>query len=691
MKQGRIPTHKAKSPLRAVGRPAEAASPAWPALTPPDSGAADRSVGMGLSAAVFSEIDRHFAALLDRLAGGDRPDIALAAALVSGRRREGHICLDLKSVAGRRFPEAARGSEPTVLCPALGDWRAQLRAAPVVGQPGEFRPLILDGADRLYLHRYWHYQESLATAILQRASAVTAVDSGRLEAALDRLFPLVGGGTDWQRVAAETAARRQFSVISGGPGTGKTRTLARILALLIELHEGPPLRFALAAPTGKAAARIQEALRQAREQLPCTETVKALMPAEARTIHRLLEPLPDSTAFRRNAEHPLAADVVVIDEASMVDLALMAKLFAAVPPRTRLILLGDKDQLASVEAGAVLGDLCAGKSKDQSRPAELTSSVAAGTPAAAAAEGKSGAGPRAALAASIVELRRNFRFGEQSAIFRLSQQLNAGDADGALGELARARADGEEIRGAKLPAPGDLKAALREKLLAGWRPYFEATDPRAALEALGRFRILCAVREGPYGVQRVNALAEEILAEAGLIQPAGPAYLRRPLMVTRNDYGLRLFNGDIGAILSFTPGHAPGDEPGAPVRKEPGSSAAPQGPEGAAKEAVHACFLGADGEVRAFLPARLPEHETVFAMTIHKSQGSEFERLLLILPERDSPVLTRELLYTGLTRAREGAEIWFEEGIFRQAVARQVERTSGLRDALWQSKSEPTA
>lgn len=321
-------------------------------LPPPHVGAYD----------TFSDLDRHFASFMERLAGGGQPELALAAALVSQKRSEGHICLDLAAVAGKTSPDAAAAAVQSITCPELASWTEKLRASPVVGAPGEFKPLILDSAGRLYLHRYWEYETALASEVKRRASeAASITDEKLLDERVDRLFaPVARDESDWQRAAALTAVRKQLCVISGGPGTGKTRTLARILALLLELAQDKPLRIAVTAPTGKAAVRIQDEIRAAKEQLPCAEKTKAQLPEQAATIHRLLGATPDSAFFRHNANNPLPVDVIAVDEASMVDLALMAKLFAAIPASAKVILLGDKDQLASVEAGAVLGDICAG-------------------------------------------------------------------------------------------------------------------------------------------------------------------------------------------------------------------------------------------------------------------------------------------------------------------------------------------
>jgi exodeoxyribonuclease V alpha subunit len=314
-----------------------------------------------ISSSAFSDLDRHFAAFIEEQAGREQPLVGLAAALVSRKRIEGHICLDLEALAGSSFPDPPADGVTSIQLPRLKHWIKALNPSPVVGSPGDFKPLVLDARHRLYLHRYWEYEQSLAAAILKRAAELPPQpDPATLSQKLQALFPPEPGGTvNWQGVAGLAAVRRKFCVISGGPGTGKTYTLVLILALLLELERNRKLRIAVAAPTGKAAARIQDSIRTVKTTLACDEAIRAQLPERAMTIHRLLGYLPDSARFRHDADNPLPFDVVAVDEASMVDLALMAKLFQAIPASARVILLGDKDQLASVEAGAVLGDICA--------------------------------------------------------------------------------------------------------------------------------------------------------------------------------------------------------------------------------------------------------------------------------------------------------------------------------------------
>jgi exodeoxyribonuclease V alpha subunit len=607
-----------------------------------------------IASSAFSDLDRHFAAFIAAQAcrptgvrpssgaassaGPDQPLLALAAALVSRKRSEGHICLDLKSIAGSTFPDLPPNGMNPIQLPRLKDWVKALNPSPVVGSPSDFKPLNLDARHRLYLRRYWEYEQSLAAAILKRAADLPPQpDQATLDQKLHALFPPEPGETtDWQCAAALAAVRRTFCIISGGPGTGKTHTLVLILALLLELERSRKLRIAVAAPTGKAAARIQDSIRAVKATLACDEATRAQLPEGATTIHRLLGYLPDSARFRYNADNQLPFDVVAVDEASMVDLALMAKLFQAIRPSARVILLGDKDQLASVEAGAVLGDICSAAATDLQ--------IGRGVPTA----------PRASLADCVVQLKKNYRFGQHSAIHRLSNAINEGRVEDVLQTLRDSSANAAaDLVSAPLPRRAELKKALRPRVTAGFTDFLKASDPLAALAALARFRVLCALREGPFGVAGLNQMTEEILEEAGLIRPQNPWYARRPIMITRNDYNLKLFNGDIGLLL-------PDADSGEP----------------------RACFPGPDDTLRKFLPLRLPEHETAYVLTVHKSQGSEFDRVLLILPDRESPVLSRELLYTGITRARASVELWFDEKVFRAALARRVTRTSGLCDAL---------
>jgi len=596
----------------------------------------------------FSPLDLHFARFMAKVSKAPSQELVLAAALVSRMTREGHICLDLSS----QEPIHASETGERVVFPEAGKWGKQLTRSGVVGEPGEHKPLVLDPKGRLYLYRYWEYQEEIAKGIKSRISLDSYVPQVKsLREGLNRIFPaLEEVGTDWQKVAALAAARRKFCVITGGPGTGKTTTVAKILALLMEMEQDRTegLRTALVSPTGKGAARLQEAMKKAKEELACEQSVKALIPDEASTIHRLLGTVVGSPYFRFNALNHLPVDTVVVDEASMVDLALMSKLVQALPSQARFILLGDKDQLSSVEAGAVLGDICdTGQSHPFSKTFcdEIQKTTGYKISGAKAAPGMSD---------SIVQLIRSYRFGYESGIASASRSVNEGNADAALKIMQDAgRGD---FRWSPLPSPKALPRALKDRGLEEFHYLFEVSDPQTAFEQLDRFRIICALRLGPFGVNAVNLLVEHQLRGQKLIRGEGRWYRGRPVLITQNDYNLHLYNGDIGIAM----------------------------PDPGADGELRVFFKAPDGALRALHPVRLPEHETVYAITVHKSQGSEFDRLLLILPDQDSPVLTRELIYTGITRARQGVEVWGNENVFREALGRRTTRVSGLRDALWE-------
>ncbi|MCK2126615.1 exodeoxyribonuclease V subunit alpha [Thauera aromatica] len=682
-------------------------------------------------------LDAAFAGFLWREVPDADPLLVLAAALASHQLGRGHVCLDLAAtladpaLALSLPPEAAGGEdEGADDLPArvlagleLARWQRALDDPRLVGRGAGATPLVAHGT-RLYLRRYWQYEQAVGAALdarLARSAALAAtLPQAALRAALDALFPAAAGpvpipAPDWQKLACALAARSAFAIVTGGPGTGKTTTVVKLLALLQALALSAPasggvparaLRIRLAAPTGKAAARLNEAIagavaRLALDGLAQGEAVRAAIPTTVGTLHRLLGSRPDSRRFRHDARNPLALDVLVIDEASMIDLEMMAAVLAALPAGSRLILLGDKDQLASVEAGAVLGELCAQAHRGRYTPATAAwLRAVSGQDVAAALVDPAGS----ALDQAVAMLRHSFRFAAGSAIGRLAAAVNAGAAEEVVQVLAASAGaqealqwivlDGEDDavlrrlvieggaaeRGASAgAAPGDRGGARRR----GYRHYLEemrrrrpshtagaaAVDAwaRAVLQAHAEFQLLCALRRGPWGVEGLNVRVARMLHAAGLIPAVDGWYAGRPVLVTRNDYALGLMNGDIGITLAVP---------------EPAAEGGTEGGEGGAVR-LRVAFAAGDGSggIRWVLPSRLQAVETVFALTVHKSQGSEFTHTALVLPERPAPILTRELLYTGITRARSFLTLATAGGaaLVAQAVHRRVVRASGLR------------
>src|SRR6266513_182675 len=564
-------------------------------------------------------IDRHFAALINRLAKIPSPELELAAKLVSNFRERGDVCVALRAITGS---DASKIGGPDI--PPLHSWVRKLRASGVVGKPGEFAPLILDENERLYLQRYWKYEDELARNLRARLREHPFRDSdqAKLASNLAKLFPAQG---DLQKVAAFVAATSRLCVISGAPGTGKTRTIVLICALLIALAGKRELYFALAAPTGKAAARLKETIAQTRPLLRLPGAIDEKLPADASTIQRLLGAKGDSPHFRHDAKNPLLADVVIVDEASMIDLALLAKLFDAVRPDARVILVGDKDQLASVEAGSAFRDICT-----PGLEPGISVSLAEAFAKCTGEELEGTSASEAPIHPVVVELRRNYRFTPETGIAELSSAVNQGDSEGAIAVLK----SGGRIRWRPTPLVKKFERELRERVLPRFEKFLTLTDPSDALNQLAEFAVLFALRREPFGAETVNGLLERMLRER--VEGDGRYHGGEPVIIVLKDYNVGLFNGDLGIVL-----------PDAPMGE------------------LRVFFRGEDSDVLNFAPGRLPAHQPAFALTVHKSQGSEFRDALVILPERDAPVLTRELRYAGVTRVRETVEVWATEHILR--------------------------
>ncbi len=521
----------------------------------------------------------------------------------------------------------AANAEGHVCLPQTAASRARLVRSPLVGPPGAYAPLILDAQGRLYFARHWHDEAQLAAGLSRLAGEPDIVDAGLARVWLARLFS--APGSDEQKQAAALACRQRFLVISGGPGTGKTTTVVRLLALLAVLSPRP-LVMAMAAPTGKAAARLSDSVRAAREHLPVDESVQQQLPQTAQTLHRLLGLRPGVFAPRHHAGNPLPLDVLLIDEASMIDLNLMARAVDALPPGARLILLGDRDQLSSVDAGDVLGDLC---QRVSYRPETL-----AWLHEACGSAPQAGAAPNR-LADCVALLSRSHRFAADSDIGELARRVNARAAEAVLDLL-----DDEAHPDAGWCRDDDFAAAL----LAKREAYLTAAQAGEAPEALARhfagFMLLAAERRQ---VDAVNARIESLLVERGSKDAASQWYPGRPVLITENDYGVGVFNGDIG----FTVARGKG---------------------------LRVVFPAAGGAWRELAPGRLPAHQTVFAMTVHKSQGSEYEEVWLLLAQDGG--LDRALVYTAITRARQRFAVSGTRAALAGAVATERPRYSGLAD-----------
>lgn len=643
-------------------------------------------------------LDKAFVAFLhERDPEGD-PLVLLAAALTSHQLGHGHVCLDLFETL--KEPDFALSLPPegdvqtgAMLLPSQllealdGDaWCTALQSSALVEHAGHSahassRPLVLSDR-RLYLRRYWAYERRIDSALRQRLSApqVTPED---LPARLNSLFasPVQPAPIDWQKLACALATRGAFSIVTGGPGTGKTTTVVRLLALLQApaVEAGAPLRIRLAAPTGKAAARLTESISLQVKSLEVADSVRQKIPSDVTTVHRLLGSRPGTRHFRHHAGNRLPLDVLVVDEASMIDLEMMANLLDALPDHARLVLLGDKDQLASVEAGAVLGDLCrdaeAGWYTPQTRAwlEQVSGENLAGSDLQQDLDGTH------PLAQQVVMLRHSRRFGEGSGIGQLSRLVNRQQSQEARALLVA----GHHADLFTLPLKGEQDRGFERLVLEGrgaqakgYRHYLEVLRDRRpsadagledpcwsvwagqVLEAFEAFQVLCAVRKGPWGVEGLNERITRTLFAGKLIEGDQHWYEGRPVLMTRNDYGLGLMNGDIGIALKLP--ERDGDNP---------------------RHVLRVAFARNDGQggIRFVLPSRLNDVETVYAMTVHKSQGSEFSHTALVLPEALNPVLTKELIYTGITRAKH----WFSlieprAGVFEDAVARKVKRLSGL-------------
>ncbi|WP_186435706.1 exodeoxyribonuclease V subunit alpha [Xenorhabdus innexi] len=613
----------------------------------------------------------------------ENPLLLLITAYLSAEAGAGHVCLPLERVVPEHLFEGRNPELVASLWAQAGEPSRQqiisaLQACPAIGDGQSPTPIILsrNGLSdyHLYLQRMWQ-SECQVAAFFADVELADDIDERQLRSILDELFGVVDqdladdDAIDWQKVAAAVAVTSRISVISGGPGTGKTTTVAKLLAALIKLNEGRQLAIQLAAPTGKAAARLTESLSEAVSKLALTDEQRRSIPEQAQTIHRLLGAQPESQKLRYHRDNPLSLDILIIDEASMVDLPMMARLIEALPAKAKVIFLGDKDQLASVEAGAVLGDICrfAEQGYSAARAAQLARLTGCQLAPYSESEQKEAT---LAVRDSLCLLRKSYRFNSASGIGQLASAVNQGNSRRVSSVLKQPLSD---VYFNTLADDEDYQRLLTETA-DGYQGYLalvkEKASEKAILAEFNRFRLLCALREGPFGVSGLNQRVEQLLHSKGMIvlprhvagnrhshikkenaEKENRGYVGRPIMILRNDSTLGLFNGDIGIMLKDH------------------------------NNELKAYFQLSDGQIKPFQPSRLPLHETAYVMTVHKSQGSEFEHTALVLPTQFSPVVSRELVYTALTRAREKLTIYAHKAVLIKAVATPTQRRSGL--AAW--------
>lgn len=655
--------------------------------------------------------------------------VVLAAALISYQSNQGHVCVYLDSSAlstlfGLNEFDLQQHIRPLLaqLPDGVNQWHtAMITALQNSESQGENAPLTLQD-NRLYLQRYWQNEQHISEFLINRS---TQINYQNIKEPLQTLFNVdlafcwqklnelksqglslatfcsdyfhlrndIGIETDalveyltniesideleqlsqqftpaqcidWQQVAVAQACANQFSVISGGPGTGKTTTVTKLLALLVHLSQNSlsqikgSLTIELVAPTGKAAARLTESISGAIDKLNVSDEIKRAIPTHASTIHRLLGVIPNRVDFKHNHRNPLHVDVLIVDEASMIDISLMAKLLSAIAPHTKLILLGDKDQLSSVEAGAVFADICQGISQGPNYSENAKQWLNTQTEFLVNDVCYS-SHDKTVIDDGLCLLQKSYRFNEKSGIGALAKAVNNGDVN----ELKAVWNKGfDDI---SLTSGEQNQQSIVQLSVMGYKNYLNSAkhinseeDVAALLKQFNQFQLLSPVREGNFGIDGLNEKIEQQLARHKFISlNQGTWYVGRPIMIVSNDHSQQLFNGDIGIVLPPLDGDAQ-----------------------LTQNRVY--FKMADGSIKSFLPSRLPDHETVYAMTIHKSQGSEFDDVVISIPPKWTPLLTRELIYTGITRAKKTVSIFTDVGILQKAALTKTQRFSGLGLAL---------
>ncbi len=591
------------------------------------------------SQAALRPLDLHIGLFLAQLEPSQPLPLLAAAVQASAAVANGHACLPLTVLR-----ENTALIEDTDLPDGL-DWAQILLTSGLVGQPGEITPLILDPQQRLYLYRYYQYETHIADNLLLRARSRLNVD---LDVARQKLIELAPQDQldQYQKIAAALTLLRGLVIISGGPGTGKTHTLAYTLALIqaLQIHAGDaPLKIALAAPTGKAAARMKESIRNAKENMPAHFSQN--VPDDAQTLHRLLGLRPGADDFRYNENKLLNIDMLVVDEASMIDMVMMDGLLRALPQNCRLVLMGDHHQLPSIEAGSLFADLCADTRPDTGYSPELAQDLLQLFDKEKIPIGKAELSP---ISDTIAPLLINHRQKQAPELARLAQAVNSGSVTDVLAVLNSSH------HSIKLcdTAAEKRQQWLSEQILKHYHGILTASSLEAAFRQMESFRFLCAVREGPMSVEGINQQAEALLRQEHLISDSGDFYQGKPIIIRHNQHRMQLYNGDTGILWK--------DQNGV----------------------LSAWFRNRDGALINYAIARLPRYETAYAITVHQAQGSEFRQVILVMPYEENRVLSRELLYTGVTRAKEALSLCGDAAIIEFALRQQTIRYSGLHTRL---------